>query len=94
LHGLAPAFFAEAEALIETPWAMAALPDFIYPQTRGERPADFEQQLKVGRAMGKLAARDPAVHKLVAEVAHLLKLRRVYQDPQMQQRLHEVMAEA
>ena len=53
-----------------------------------------EQQLKVGMAMGKLAARDPAVHKLVAEVAHLLKPRRVYQDPEMQQRLHEVMAEA
>jgi hypothetical protein len=45
-------------------------------------------------ALGKLAARDPAVHKLVAEVAHLLKPRRVYQDPEMQQRLHEVMAEA
>ena len=94
LHGLAPAFFAEAEAIIETPWAMAALPDFIFPETRGERPADFEQQLKVGMAMGKLAARDPAVHKLVAEVAHLLKPRRVYQDLEMQQRLHEVMAEA
>jgi hypothetical protein len=48
----------------------------------------------VGMAMGKLAARDPAVHKLVAEVAHLLKPRRVYQEPEIQQRLQEVMAEA
>jgi len=94
LAGLAPAFFAEVEAIMDTPWAMAAIPDFIYPETRGERPADFEQQLKVGMAMGKLAARDAAVHKLVAEVAHLLKPRRVYQDPEIQQRLQEVMAEA
>ena len=94
LDGLAQAFFAEAEAIIDTPWAMAAIPDFIYSETRGERPADFEQQLKVGMAMGKLAARDPAVHKLIAEVAHLLKPRSIYQDPEIQQRLQEVMAEA
>lgn len=94
LEGLAQAFFAEVEAIIDTPWAMAAIPDFIYPETRGERPADFEQQLKLGMAMGKLAARDPAVHKLVVAVAHLLKPRRVYQDPELQQRLREVMAEA
>lgn len=94
LNGLAPAFFAETEAIIDTPWAMAAIPDFIYPETRGQRPANFEQQLKAGAAIGKLAARDPDVHKLVAEVAHLLKPRRVYQEPEFQQRLHEVMAEA
>ncbi|MDH3604811.1 MAG: squalene monooxygenase, partial [Candidatus Tectomicrobia bacterium] len=94
LDGLAPAFFAEAAAIIDTPWAMAAIPDFIYPDTRGERPADFKQRLKVGLAMGKLAARDPAIHKLVAEVAHLLKPRSVYQEPEFQQRLQEVMAEA
>ncbi len=93
LHGLAQAFFAETGVIIETPWATAALPDFIYPDTRGERPADFEQRLQVGIAMSKLAARDPAVHKLVAEVAHLLKPRSVYQDPELTQRLHEVMAE-
>jgi 2-polyprenyl-6-methoxyphenol hydroxylase-like FAD-dependent oxidoreductase len=94
LDGLAAAFFAQADAIIDTPWAMAAIPDFIYPETRGERPADFEQRLKAGMAMDKLAARDPAVHKLVAEVAHLLKPRRVFQEPELQQRLRDVMAEA
>jgi hypothetical protein len=51
---------------------MAAIPDFAPPDTRGERPADPEQQLKVGLAMenASLAARDPAVHKLMAEVQH------------------------
>src|SRR5215470_8995678 len=35
---LAKQFLGEAEALIEQPWTISAIPDFIYPQTRGERP--------------------------------------------------------
>jgi hypothetical protein len=92
-YSLAPSFFAEASALIEGPWAMAAIPDFAHPDTRGERPADLEQRLKVGLAMNKLAARDPAVHKLMAEVQHLLKPRSVYQEPELTQRLQAMLAE-
>ena len=43
--------------------------------------------------MLKLAARDPAVHKLNAEVASLLKPRSVYQDPDLVQRVNAMMAE-
>ena len=93
LDGLASAFFSEAADLIETPWAQAAIPDFIHPQTRGERPADFEQRLRFGMALTKLAARDPAVHKLTAEVGSLLKPRTVYADPELRQRVMRVMAE-
>ena len=93
LDGLASAFFAEAAALIVTPWAQAAIPDFIHPETRGERPADFEQSLKIGMAMTKLAARDPDVHKLTAEVGALLKPRTAYMDLELVRRLMEVMAE-
>jgi hypothetical protein len=46
-----------------------------------------------GLALSKLAARDPAVHKLTAEVQHLLKPRSVYQDPELVQRVLAVMAE-
>ncbi len=87
LEGLAPAFFAAASALIETPWAMAAIPDFVYPETRGERPTDLDQRFKVGSALNKLAARDPAVHKLMAEVQHLLKPRSALQEPELMQRV-------
>jgi len=93
LSGLAAAFFAEVSTLIDTPWAAAAIPDFVHPDTRGERPANFEQTLRFGLALGKLAARDPAVHKLTAEVQHLLKPRSVYQDPELVQRVLAVMAE-
>lgn len=93
LDGLAPSFFAEASTLIEGPWAMAAIPDFAHPSTRGERPADLEQQLKVGLAINKIAARDPAVHKLLSEVQHLLKPRSVLQTPEFEQRIQAVLAE-
>lgn len=94
LAGLAPAFYAEAQTLIDGPWRMAAIPDFVHPETRGQRPPDFEITLKFGLALGRLAARDPAVHKLIAEVQHLLKPRSVYRDPGLVQRVLEVMAEA
>jgi 2-polyprenyl-6-methoxyphenol hydroxylase-like FAD-dependent oxidoreductase len=93
LEGLAQAFFAEARALIETPWAQAAIPDFIHPDTRGERPANFEQTLRFGFALTKLMARDPAVHRLVAEVQNLLKPRSVYFEPELMERVMAVMAE-
>jgi len=93
LAGLAPAFFAEVSKLVVTPWAGAAIPDFVHPDTRGERPPNFEQSLKFGVALTKLAARDPAVHKLTAEVQHLLKPRSVYQDPELVQRVLAVMGE-
>ena len=69
---LAPTFFAEVQALIETPWAVATF-DFVFPETRGQRPADFETTLKFGIALTRLAAEDPAVHKLTAEVQNLLR---------------------
>jgi 2-polyprenyl-6-methoxyphenol hydroxylase-like FAD-dependent oxidoreductase len=94
LTGLGPAFFAAVQALIEAPWAMAAVPDFVHPETRGERPPDFEITLKYGLALTRLAARDPAVHTLMAEVQHLLKPRSVYRDPELVARVLAVMAEA
>jgi 2-polyprenyl-6-methoxyphenol hydroxylase-like FAD-dependent oxidoreductase len=92
LAGLAPTFFREAQALIETPWSVA-LVDFVFPDTRGERPADFERTLKFGAALTRLAAQDPAVHKLAAEVQNLLKPRSVYGDPALVKRVLAVMAQ-
>jgi 2-polyprenyl-6-methoxyphenol hydroxylase-like FAD-dependent oxidoreductase len=93
LGRLASSFLAEATTLIETPWTSAAIPDFVHPDTRGTRPPNLEQTLKFGLALTRLAARDPAVHKLTAEVQHLLKPRTVYQDPELVQRVLAVMTE-
>ena len=93
LSGLAKAFFAEANQIIDTPWAFAALPDFIFPDTRGERPPDFQQQIQIAGALVHLAACDPAAHQLTAEVANLLKPRSAYQDPELRQKLQRMMIE-
>jgi hypothetical protein len=93
IAGLAAAFFAEVQALIETPWSVAIL-DFVFPDTRGQRPADFETTLRFGIALTRLAAEDPAVHKLTAEVQNLLKPRSVYRDPKLVERVLAKMAEA
>ena len=90
---LAPTFFEEMQTLLETPWSVAVL-DFAFPETRGQRPADFEMTLKFGAALTRLAAEDPAVHKLTLEVQHLMKPRSVYRDPELVKRVFAKMAEA
>jgi 2-polyprenyl-6-methoxyphenol hydroxylase-like FAD-dependent oxidoreductase len=93
LAGLASAFFTGAGALIDTPWALAAVADFAFPGTEGQRPADFEDRLTFGNALNQLAARDPAVHKLTAEVQHLLKPRGVFRDPELVERVKALAAQ-
>jgi 2-polyprenyl-6-methoxyphenol hydroxylase-like FAD-dependent oxidoreductase len=81
LAGLALAFFSESLPLVEAPWNMSAVPDLVYPETRGERPADFESRLKYNGALIRTAIHDAAVHRLLTEVTQLLKSPSVLQDP-------------
>jgi 2-polyprenyl-6-methoxyphenol hydroxylase-like FAD-dependent oxidoreductase len=90
LGDLAPAFFAEAGAALDTPWAVAAS-DFVYPETRGQRPPDFEGALMFQQGLIRLMLEDPQVLKLNVEVNHLLKPRSAFRDPELVQR---VMARA
>jgi 2-polyprenyl-6-methoxyphenol hydroxylase-like FAD-dependent oxidoreductase len=92
--GLAPAFFAEVPSLIETPWAIAANLDFTFPETKGQRPPQFEGWLRFQAALFRLAARDPAVHHLMMEVQGLLKPRSVYSDPEFARRVKAEIAAA
>jgi flavin-dependent dehydrogenase len=83
LATLAREFLAEAEALIEQPWAISAIPDFIYPQTRGQRPEDLEYRLKSQLALTRIATRDASVYKFLGEVRHLLKPLTVLDEPEL-----------
>jgi 2-polyprenyl-6-methoxyphenol hydroxylase-like FAD-dependent oxidoreductase len=87
-----PYFIACAE-VIDTPWSMSAIPDFIYPATRGDRPENFEISLKFGAALNQLAAVDPSVHKIMQEVRHLIRPRSAYHEPSLLQRVLEKMEE-
>jgi 2-polyprenyl-6-methoxyphenol hydroxylase-like FAD-dependent oxidoreductase len=86
LAGLGPAFLREIQAVIETPWTMAAGLDFAYPQTGGRRPKDLASTLEFGSALLRLAAQDSAVHELTLEVLHLLKPQSVYRDAELVRR--------
>ena len=81
---------AEIQSLIDVPWRVAEN-DFIYPQTRGERPADFEGRIQYGAALMRLAAEDPLVHKLVTEVGALLKPPSVLREPPLPDRVAQLM---
>jgi 2-polyprenyl-6-methoxyphenol hydroxylase-like FAD-dependent oxidoreductase len=81
LTGLALAFFSESLPLVEAPWNMSAVPDLVYPETRGDRPADFESRLQHNGALIRAAMRDPAAHRLMAEVQQLLKPPSALRDP-------------
>ena len=94
LTGLASAFFSEAAAIIDTPWALAAVPDLAHPKTAGERPEDLEQRLAFSEALNRVAAEDPAVHKLLFEVLHLLKPRSALNEPDLVERAKALAAQA
>jgi 2-polyprenyl-6-methoxyphenol hydroxylase-like FAD-dependent oxidoreductase len=93
LATLAQHFLSEAEALIEQPWTISAIPDFIYPQTRGERPDDLESRLNAQFALTRIATRDPSIWELLCEVRHLLKPLPMLETPGLSRRVDEEIAE-
>ncbi len=93
LEGLAEAFFTEIQPLLETPWAVA-MADLVYPQTRGERPPDFEERLQYTRALMRLAAEDYETDKIVFEVRSLLKPQSALREPGLASRVRSMMAPA
>jgi hypothetical protein len=86
LAQLSKSLLSEAALLVGDAWAMSAVPDLIYPQTRRERPDDFDRVLGFASALTRVAAGDAAVHKLMFEVQRLLKPRSVYRDPSLVER--------
>ena len=68
--------------------------DLVYPQTRGERPPDFEQKLQYMRALMRLAADDAEVDKIVFEVRALLKPQSALREPELASRVLSMMAAA
>jgi hypothetical protein len=94
LATLAPTFLTKAETLIAHPWAMSAIPDFIYPETIGERPEDLEDRLNFQSALDRLAVHDVEIYELLIEIMHLLKPRTLLEDPSFIRRVEEEMADA
>jgi 2-polyprenyl-6-methoxyphenol hydroxylase-like FAD-dependent oxidoreductase len=85
-------FLTKAEALLADPWSISAIPDLVYPQTRGERPADLEDRLKREGAIARLALRDRAFFALFIEVRHLLKPLSALDEPELARRIEQEVA--
>src|SRR5260221_14331742 len=94
LATLAPTFLTKAETLLADPWAMSAIPDFMYPDTIGERPGDLEDRLNFQSALGRLAARDVEIYELLIDIRHVLKPRTLLDDPSIVMRVKEEIANA
>jgi 2-polyprenyl-6-methoxyphenol hydroxylase-like FAD-dependent oxidoreductase len=90
LDGLAQAFFADIQPLLDTPWRVAEN-DFVYPQTRGDRPPDMERRFRYSAALLRLAAEDPSVHKILVEVNSLLKPSSALREPEIADRVMDLM---
>jgi 2-polyprenyl-6-methoxyphenol hydroxylase-like FAD-dependent oxidoreductase len=87
-------FLSHLGALIEAPWALAATPDFVYPETRGERPPFFADGQRFNAALMQLAAEDASVHRAVLEVQHLLRPLSDLRTPELRERVLASMAAA
>jgi flavin-dependent dehydrogenase len=92
LSTLAHDFLTKAENLIADPWAMSAIPDFIYPETTGVRPKNLEERLNFQKGLGRLAARDAAVFELLIDVRNLLKPLNVLDAPSIVGRIENEVA--
>ena len=90
MERLARDFFAAIQDTIATPWGVA-VNDFVYPATRGVRPADLARRLQYGAALTKLAADDPEVHRLTVEVSQLLKPQAALREPALAARVMALM---
>jgi len=91
LDGLAQAFFTAIQDVLATPWS-AAENDFIYPKTRGECPANFQQRLNYSGALMKVAAEDADVHRTLFEVNNLVKPPSALRSPQIAKQVAAMMA--
>ena len=93
LGGLAEAFLARIQPLLEAPWAVA-MADLVYPRTLVERPPDFEERLRYAQALMRIAAEDYETDRIVSEVRSLLKLHSALSEPGLASRVMSMMAAA
>jgi hypothetical protein len=84
-------YFQRVAAVVDAPWALAAVPDFIFPRTIGRRPDDLAASLRFGAALTRAAAHHADIHRLVGEVQQLLRPRRVLMEPHVLDRIMSEM---
>ena len=93
LNDLVSTFLGRLDTMLADPWAAAAQ-DYVYQHLASVRPPGFAEQLRFQAALTRLAAEDPAVHKLMTEVGQLLRPSSVLRESPVAERLARVMQAA
>ena len=92
LGALPMAFFEALAPIIAAAWS-SSVRDLAFPETAGERPADFGERMRFGAALTLLALRDAEVHRLWMEVNQLVQPPTIFLAPEFRARLGALMAE-
>jgi 2-polyprenyl-6-methoxyphenol hydroxylase-like FAD-dependent oxidoreductase len=92
LDGIGRDYLERIDSVIDDPWAMSSVPDLVYPDTRGQRPANLQQMLEYQVALCKAATRDPVLHKLYVEVLHLMKPASAVNSPEVMEKVKTLNA--
>jgi 2-polyprenyl-6-methoxyphenol hydroxylase-like FAD-dependent oxidoreductase len=87
-------FMARVASVIETPWNMSTGADLAFPETRAERPENFEETRRFEAALFRAAVVDPVVHRAMIEVAQLLERRERLHEPDIVNRIEAVSTKA
>ena len=72
LDGLGPQLLAEFANIVSVFWHRAAVGDFFFSETSGDRPNDLDEVRRFNAALAKLAAQDPEVQRINLRVQHSL----------------------
>jgi hypothetical protein len=73
---------------------MSTSADLAFPDTRGERPENFDKGRQFEAALFRAAVADPVVHRALIEVSHLLETQELLHEPRMMERIEAFSAEA
>jgi 2-polyprenyl-6-methoxyphenol hydroxylase-like FAD-dependent oxidoreductase len=87
-------FMAKVGAVLETPWNMSTSADLAFPETRGERPEQFEEARQFEAALFRAVVADPVVHRAMIEVGQLLQSHSLLHEPDIMRRIEAVSAKA
>ena len=80
--GIAAHFYSRVAELNSTPWNLAAMFDFAFPQTRGQRPSGSQERAGYFLTLDRLQASDPEIRRAMLEVSHLVRpLSSLFEEP-------------
>ncbi|MBR0696872.1 NAD(P)/FAD-dependent oxidoreductase [Bradyrhizobium lablabi] len=87
-------FMARVESVLQTPWRFSTSADLAFPETRGERPENFQKGREFEAALFRAAVADPVVHRAMAEVGQLLRHHDLFDEPHIMERIQAASAKA